>query len=91
MAGLTGAWPNPFNPRVTVSYALPQAGAVRLAVCDVRGREVAVLNEGAMEAGEHTATWHGRDTQGRGLPSGLYLAVLRTGSGVSTQKLVLAK
>jgi hypothetical protein len=91
VAGLTGAWPNPFNPRVTVSYALPQAGAVRLTVCDVRGREVAVLDDGSMAAGEHTATWHGHDAQGRGLPSGLYLAVLRTDAGVSTQKLVLAK
>ncbi len=91
LSGLTGAWPNPFNPRVTVSYALPQDGSARLAVCDVRGREVAVLHDGSLVAGEHSAVWHGQDSHGRALPSGLYLAVLRTEAGVTTQKLTLAK
>lgn len=90
-SAFTGAWPNPFNPRVTLSYALPRDGAARLSVCDLRGREVAVLHDGALAAGEHTAAWYGRDKAGRALPSGMYLAVLRTPDGVSTQKLVLAK
>lgn len=89
--GLTGAWPNPFNPRVTLSFAVLRDGTARLAICDLRGREVAVLHDGALIAGEHTASWQGHDARGRALPSGLYLAVLRTDAGVSTRKLVLAK
>jgi hypothetical protein len=91
LAGLTGAWPNPFNPRVTVSFALRRAGAARLAVCDLRGREVMVLVDGAFPAGAHAATWDGRDRAGRPLPSGVYVAVLRTTEGRSTRKLLLDK
>ncbi len=91
VAGLTGAWPNPFNPRVTLSYAMAADGAARLAVFDLRGREVAVLQDGALAAGAHTAAWDGRDDGGRAVPAGVYMAVLRTEQGVTTRKLVLAK
>jgi hypothetical protein len=91
VSALTGAWPNPFNPRVTVSFAMAQAGDARLSVCDLRGREIAVLTQADLPAGEHTAVWQGQDASGRPLPSGTYLAVLRTAGGVSATKLVLAK
>jgi flagellar hook assembly protein FlgD len=60
-------------------------------VCDLRGREIAVLTQADLPAGEHTAVWQGQDASGRPLPSGTYLAVLRTAGGVSATKLVLAK
>jgi WD40 repeat protein len=91
VAGLTGAWPNPFNPRVTLSYALPADGAARLAVFDLRGREVAVLVDGASAAGTHVAAWDGRDAGGREVSAGVYLAVLRTEQGTTMRRLVLAK
>lgn len=90
-AGLTGAWPNPFNPRVTLSYALPTPGAARLAVFDLRGREIAVLQDGSLPAGTHAAAWDGRDDHGHASPAGVYLAVLQTDAGTTTRKLVLAK
>ena len=37
-AGLTGAWPNPFNPSVTLQFALPQDGPARVAMYDVASR-----------------------------------------------------
>ena len=91
LAGLTGAWPNPFNPRVTLSWALPVAGPARLALVDARGREVAVLHDGPLAAGAHAASWDGRDAAGRPAPAGVYLAVLRTAHGASSRKVVLAK
>jgi hypothetical protein len=91
IAGLTSAWPNPFNPRVTLAFSLLRDGPVHLAVHDLRGREVAVLASGQRPAGAHEAVWNGRDQAGRALPSGLYLAVLQTAEGVSNQKLVLTK
>jgi outer membrane protein assembly factor BamB len=89
--GLTGAWPNPFNPRVSISFAVPRDGTLRLSICDVRGRELAVLQDGVLPAGEHVLSWHGADAGGRALPSGLYFAVLRTEEGLSTRKLMLAR
>jgi hypothetical protein len=37
------AYPNPFNPSTTTSFALPEAGVVRIAVFDVAGRWIQTL------------------------------------------------
>jgi hypothetical protein len=51
------AWPNPFNPRVTVSFTLTAATGVRLDVYDLRGRRLATLVEEDLPAGTHQRTW----------------------------------
>lgn len=60
--------PNPFNPMTTVAFELPEAGAVSIAVYDVKGRLVRTLVEGQREAGRHEVT-----LDGHGLPSGIYM------------------
>lgn len=89
--GLTGAWPNPFNPRVTLAYTMPADGQARLVITDLRGRQIAVLQDGPVAAGTHTSSWDGRDAAGRAVAAGVYCATLHTGRGVSVRKLVLAK
>ena len=49
------AAPNPVRGQATVTFRLPEAGPVRLAVYDVRGRRVALLIDGSRPAGRHTA------------------------------------
>ena len=66
------AFPNPASGRAVVPFTVPSAGPVRLAVFDVLGREVAVLADGPVAAGEHTARL---DT--RPLAAGVYVVVLR--------------
>ena len=74
-AGLTRAWPNPFNPRINLAYELPRDTVVRLAVYDLRGREVAVLADGPHSAGQYTVSWDGRAAGGHVVPAGVYLAI----------------
>lgn len=85
------AWPNPFNPRVTIAFELPRAGHTSLVVYDLRGREVARLRDGHLTAGPHRAVWDGRDRKGRVAPAGTYLAVVRSGELKTQRKLTLAK
>ena len=80
------AYPNPASGRATVAFALPDAAGVELAVYDVLGRRVALLAEGAFEAGHHEA-----DFDGSALPAGLYFVQLRAGDAVRTQHLTLAR
>jgi hypothetical protein len=80
------AFPNPFNPSTTLSFTLPQTGSVRLAVYDILGREVKLLQEGIVEAGEYAVTFDGSD-----LSSGIYFARLESTGMVKTQKLLLLK
>ncbi len=58
--GLRGVSPNPAHGDIHVAFALERAARVRVSVLDVQGREVAVLDDGARNAGEHAARWDGR-------------------------------
>ncbi|MEZ4389025.1 MAG: FlgD immunoglobulin-like domain containing protein [Candidatus Krumholzibacteriia bacterium] len=85
------AYPNPFNPRVTLAFALPRSGAVALDVFDVAGRRVASPWRGELAAGPHAFTWDGRDLAGRALPSGRYLARLSGEQMVRTATVTLVR
>ncbi len=88
---ITTVAPNPFNPRATVSFAVPASGAVRLQVFDLRGRLIETLHDGTLEAGMHTAVWNGTDRQGRQVATGVYFVRLDDGRQAVTTKAVLAK
>ena len=79
-------YPNPFNPATTIEFSIAKAGAVRLSVYDMLGREVATLVDEAMEAGSYRVTFDARE-----LPSGTYLYTLRSAGTSLTQKMVLLK
>jgi len=85
------AAPNPFNPATKLTFALPQAGPVSLAVYDLAGRRVATLVDTVMGAGEHTIDWDGRDDAGRMQPSGAYVARVIGGGVRSETRLMLLK
>jgi hypothetical protein len=84
------AYPNPFNPHVTIPFSLNQAGSVRAEVFDLRGRRVASLANEVYSAGAHSLDWQGRDERGRELSSGVYFLRIQGGGEESLQKLILA-
>jgi hypothetical protein len=88
---ITSVAPNPFNPRATVAFAVPEAGPVRLQVFDLRGRLVRTLEDGQLSAGRHTAIWDGSDRSGRQAATGVYFIRLDDGRRAVTTKAVLAK
>ena len=83
---LSQAFPNPFNPQTSLTLTLAQAQPVRVAVYDVLGREVAVLQDGALPAGVHPLTF-----EATGLPSGTYLVRAIGTMTVQTRFVTLAK
>jgi len=83
---LVACLPNPFNPSTALSFDLPIASFVNLAVFDIFGRLVATLADGWREAGVHEVTF-----DGSGLPSGIYLYRLSAGEFTSGGKMVLMK
>jgi len=85
------AAPNPFNPTTTISFSVPASGHVELLIFDLAGRRVKTLVSGSVDAGSHTASWHGRDDKGRQVASGVYLYQLRAGDFVETKRMVLVK
>jgi len=88
---LGSGYPNPFNPVVTIPFALGERSPVKLSVFDLLGREVAVLVSGTRGPGAYAARW-----DGSALPSGVYFSRLTVGaeahpSFAATRKLILLK
>jgi len=86
---LSAGVPNPFRDQTHFQYALPGAGAVRLAVYNAQGRCVRDLVDGRQAAGQHSDRWDGRSESGRELPAGVYFLRLEFADQVTAQKLVL--
>ena len=83
---LDRAYPNPFNPTTTLSFAIPIDSEVYLSVYNLQGREVSSLINGNMEAGYHSIIWNADSHS-----SGVYFVKMVAGDFVNTQKLMLIK
>lgn len=83
-------WPNPCtsDQEFRLEFALPGAGPVAVGVYDVRGRRVASLVEGRLEAGPHAVRWDGRDRRGGPVPAGVYFVRVQADGDLRTRKLV---
>ena len=83
--------PNPFNPRTTITFDLPKPGSVRLVVYDLAGRQVCTLMDGSLPQGSHEAVWDGRDSSGREVGSGSYLATLEFDGTIESVRMGLVR
>lgn len=70
---VSGAEPNPFSERTTISFQLASPSKVSLKIYNAAGQLVRNLEQGRKAAGLHRAAWDGRDDGGRRVASGVYL------------------
>lgn len=85
------AFPNPFNPRVSIELSLARDSHTVVVVLDVAGRLLRELQVGDLRAGEHAFTWDGNDRAGRPLPSGAYFYRVVTGAEAQSGKVMLVR
>ena len=85
-------YPNPFNPSTQIDFDVPFAGQVSLVVYDIVGREIAVLANGQLEPGHHSATWNAAQ-QASGVYFAKFIAADKQGNVKYTKvnKLMLMK
>jgi len=74
VTGMLPNRPNPFNPSTWLRFQLAKREHVRLRVYDLLGRQVEVIIDRQLEAGEHSHQW----TVSPRLASGIYLVALET-------------
>ena len=85
-------YPNPFNPRTTISYSLPETAKVRIAIFDARGKRVTTLVDGVKQAaGSHQLSWNGLTDGGTVAPSGIYHARIEANAEIRSRKMLLVK
>jgi hypothetical protein len=75
--------PNPLHNSTAISYSLPAATDVTLAIYDITGRVVETLVSETQQPGIHEVRWNRRDN-----PSGVYFYRLEAGESVGTRKMV---
>jgi hypothetical protein len=85
------AYPNPFNPRVTISFRLKEDQWTKLEIYNAQGRKMATLSSEYLAAGNHEKTWNGWDLAGKKVPAGVYFYHLVVGKEFLTGKLALVK
>jgi len=81
-------YPNPFNPKTTISYSLPVLATINMKVFDIRGQEVIVLQDEVKQAGNYVVQWNGCDRTGRPVNTGVYFCRLEAGSVSKTIKML---
>jgi len=75
--------PNPVTGATSIQFRIPASGQIRLAVFDVRGREVSVLMEEYQSAGTHSA-----QLEVSGLKAGVYFYQLEFAGRSRTKQFV---
>jgi hypothetical protein len=84
-------YPNPFNPSTTIRFELPEYAHTRIAIYDLLGREIILLENRPFNAGYHQVVWQGRDKYGNAIPSGMYFYRMEANGFSSTRKMVFLK
>ncbi len=86
------AYPNPFNPQLTIRYHLGEASRIRVRIFNVTGQLVREYTSNDIQgAGAHELIWDGRDAFDHLVPTGVYFARLEAGSVSQSVKLVSLK
>jgi hypothetical protein len=88
---LEASYPNPFNKGTSINYSIPEIMDIHLAVYNIHGQMVRLLEKGRCTTGRHQAIWNGLDDKEQSVGSGLYFIILRAGGNVLISKCTLLK
>ena len=84
-------YPNPFNPRTTLKYDLPEQAHVNIDIYDMLGRQVKTLMDQTQDAGYRSVIWDATNDYGKPVSAGIYLYQIQAGEYMQTKKMVLLK
>lgn len=79
-------YPNPFNPEVLIKFRIKTDGFTRIRVYDLLGREVYVIANEFLRAGEYERNW-----LSKGLPSSIYIVRLETQNNNIAKRVAIVK
>lgn len=88
---ISPAYPNPFNPTTTISYALPKDSEVSIIIFNILGKEIRTLVDDSRLAGYHNIQWNGLNNKGSFVGTGVYFAKIEAGIFSKVIKLTMLK
>lgn len=91
---LSQNYPNPFNPVTTIKLSVPffaDGVQAKLDVFDVLGRKVKNLLNKKVKSGEIEVSWHGENSLGKQVASGIYFYRVSAGDFTTSKKMILIR
>ncbi len=88
---ISSAYPNPFNPDVTIEFNNPSGSNVSAQVFDILGRQVKALANGFFSSGTHKVIWDGRNESGKSVNSGVYFVKFTSEGQCAVKKVTFLK
>jgi len=79
-------YPNPFNPDVKLEVDIAEEVQTRVSVFNLRGQEVALLEDRSLTPGRYAYHWRAKDQ-----PAGIYFVRIQAGSFEASEKISLLK
>lgn len=91
VTSLQKAFPNPFNPSVTITYGLAKAEFVQISIYNNKGQKIRTLLNETQSPGQSRVSWNGINDQGSSCSSGIYYIRMTAGQYHTTQKIIMMK
>lgn len=79
-------YPNPFNPVTNIQYSVPNLEFIQIKIFDILGKEIITLINEEKYAGTYNVEFNATN-----LSSGVYFYIMKAGSFLKTNKLLLIK
>jgi hypothetical protein len=84
--GLQTAYPNPFNPTLTIRYGLTEEAQTIVKILNLKGQTIATLSDKHQKAGLYELQWQAGNNA-----SGVYLVEVVSGEKTDLMKVLLTK
>jgi hypothetical protein len=88
-------FPNPFNPLTEINFQLANSDSrqIKLLIFNITGQKVKDLTNSIIcqPGNSYSITWNGTDDNNQPLPSGIYIARLKSGNDIAARKMLLLK
>jgi len=88
---LSQNYPNPFNPSTQLKVTVKEHRNIRVIIYNILGKEIKIMLNEKLPAGEHTIQWDGKDNDGNHLAGGVYFIQMIAGNYQKTIKTILLK
>jgi hypothetical protein len=88
---LINNYPNPFNPSTAIKFHLPAMAFVNLAIHNIRGEKIRTLVDRWCDSGDHIVEWDGLNDAKQSVAGGVYIYMVRTGTGIESKKMLLLR